>query len=374
MRILITGGMGFIGKAVVESMLKHDIDSIYILDNLSKKIHGREPSLFNFEDKRVRIFKGDVSIRGDLEPLLCDSDLVLHLAAETGTGQSMYEIELYSRVNISSVALMLDILRNKKHRVKKIVLASSRAVYGEGKYKCSRHGVVYPFLRESKDMQKNDFDVKCPECGRACIVLPSSEDSLMRPVSFYGLTKQVQESMIMTLSPHIGIAPVVLRYQNVYGPGQSLLNPYTGILSVFSTRIRMNRNIEVFEDGKESRDFVYIDDVAEVTSKVLFLGKADGGTFNVGSGVRTTVLDLAQKLKKCFKSDVEVVINGKYRAGDIRHNYADRTKAKEILNFSPKVELGQGIEEFVAWVKRQENFSDLYQESMNELRQKGLFK
>jgi len=374
MKVLVTGGMGFIGKAVVKRILRAGVDSILIIDNLSPKIHGKEPAAFDFNDKRVTFLQGDVSERNDIENLVTSADTLIHLAAETGTGQSMYEIEHYSKINISSVSLIFDILCNKKHNLKKIVLASSRAVYGEGKYLCRMHGDVYPLCRDKHDLDKGDFDVKCPLCKNPVEAVATSEDSVLHPVSFYGITKHFQESMVMNLSSALGIVPVALRYQNVYGPGQSLFNPYTGILSIFSNLIRGGKSINIFEDGSESRDFIFIDDVADVTANAAFSDEADGNIFNVGSGKPTSVLDIAKKLKGLFHSDVDIKINRNFRLGDIRHNFADLTKAKSLLGFSPKINLDDGLSAFINWVKSQELTENLYDSSINEMRSKGLYR
>ena len=374
MKVFVTGGQGFIGRAVVRQLLRQDVQAICILDSLSPKIHGAAAVPFDFGDPRVMFVKGDVATRSDLEPLLCGSDLVLHLAAETGTGQSMYEIEQYNKVNISATALMFDILSNKKHAVKKIVVASSRAVYGEGKYSCVRHGVIYPGIRNVENMQQGDFELRCPHCQEVLETLPTSEDARLHPVSFYGISKQFQESIVMSLSGNIGISPVALRYQNVYGPGQSLVNPYTGIISIFSNLIRSGRDIPIFEDGKESRDFIYIDDVAEATVSAMMSARADGHILNVGSGIATSVLSLAEKLKVIFGSSVKVTVNGKFRAGDIRHNNADLTQVKDVLGFSPRISLEEGLCRFTDWARQQDVGPDLYDRSINELRKAGLYK
>jgi len=374
MKILITGGMGFIGKAVIKKVLWEDFDSVVVLDNLLEKIHGPGAAPYDFKDKRVQFVKGDVSSRNEIEPLMLSSDIILHLAAETGTGQSMYEIELYNKVNISATALMLDILTNKKHKVKKFVVASSRTLYGEGKYLCNKHGAVYPKPRKDKDMEKKDFEIKCPECGVIVQVAATTEDSMIHPTSFYGITKQVQEEIVMTLCPNIGIAPVALRYQNVYGPGQSLNNPYTGILSIFSNRIRHRKSIDVFEDGKESRDFVFIEDVADATVRAISSDKANGEAFNIGTGVAVSVLEVASSLKELLASNINISISGKFRLGDIRHNYADINKAKKLLGFNPNYGFKKGLGVFIEWIKSQEVCPDKLDEAMDEIKKKGLYK
>ncbi len=374
MKILITGGMGFIGKAVIKRCLSEDFDGIVVLDNLLEKIHGPGAIPYDFKDKRVEFIKGDVSLRNDIEPLILSSDIILHLAAETGTGQSMYEIELYDKVNISATALMLDILTNKKHKVKKFVVASSRAVYGEGKYVCKKHGAVYPKPRIASDMDKGDFEVKCPECREIIQVTATTEDSIIHPTSFYGITKQLQEEIVMTLCPNIGIAPVALRYQNVYGPGQSLRNPYTNILSIFSNRIEQKKGIDIFEDGKESRDFVFIEDVADATIKAILSETANGEALNIGTGVAVSVEEVAFSLKELLASNINISISGKFRLGDIRHNYADINKAKKLLGFNPIYSFKKGLGAFLEWIKSQGVYPDRLDEAMDKLKERGFFK
>jgi len=374
MKILVTGGMGFIGQAVIKKLLLADYEQILVLDSLLPKIHGPAAAAGDFGDRRVVFRRGDVSVRSDLEPALADCDQVLHLAAETGTGQSMYEIEQYNRANITGTALLLDILTNREHRVKKVVVASSRAIYGEGKYLCREHGAVYPEPRTAAALARGDFEVKCPACGGAVRMLATTEDSLVHPTSFYGITKQVQESVVMALCGNLGIAPVALRYQNVFGPGQSLQNPYTGILSIFSNLIRAGKSVNIFEDGRESRDFVYIEDVAEATVRALASDRANGEVFNVGSGSPVSVVEVADNLKRLFASRSELVVSGNFRAGDIRHNCADIGKIKAALDFVPRVTFTAGLEQFVAWVARQDIGPDLYEGSLAEMRAKGLYK
>lgn len=374
MQILITGGMGFIGKAVTKKLLETGLDSICILDNLLPQIHGASAAPHDFGSQRVHFIRGDVTRREDIEPLLLSVDAVLHLAAETGTGQSMYQVEHYTSVNISGTALLLDILSNRQHHVKKFVVASSRAVYGEGKYFCFEHGVVFPSTRRSCDMENGDFEIKCPVCGLVAQMRATSEDSLLHPISLYGITKQTQESMVMMLCKNIGIAPIALRYQNVYGPGQSLLNPYTGILSIFSNRIRARKPINIFEDGKESRDFVFIDDVAEATARAILSDQANGEILNVGSGIPVTVLETAQRLRALFSSNVEINVSGHFRAGDIRHNFADLDNVKRILDWTPKTSFEHGLSVFVDWVEDQGTSLDLYDDAIEEMHEKGLYK
>lgn len=376
-KILITGGAGFIGSNLALKLIEKGY-VITILDNLSKQIHGDNPTnsspLFLSIRDKVKLIIGSVNSREDWEKAITDQDAIIHLAAETGTGQSMYDVSNYINTNIGGTGIMWDILINKKHCIKKVLVASSRAIYGEGKYECPTHGIVYPEARLDKDMLNEDFNVKCPICFANSKLLPTSEDSKIHPTSVYGFTKQAQEELCVITGKSINLPVVAFRYQNVYGPGQSLSNPYTGILSIFSTRIRNGNEILIFEDGKESRDFVFIDDVVDATILGLEKQEANFESFNVGTGQRTDVLKIATTLRDEYQSSVEIKVTGNYRLGDIRDNYADISKIKTMLGFLPKISFTEGISRFVDWVKTQEIGQDNYQKSITLMKEKGLYK
>lgn len=375
--ILITGGAGFIGSNVALKLIAKGYN-VTVLDNLSEQIHGKTPyansSLFLSIKDKVKFIHGSVNNRLDWEKSITNVDAIIHLAAETGTGQSMYEIERYVQTNIGGTALMLDILTNTKHNVKRVIVAESRAIYGEGKYHCSKCGDVYPLERKDEDMARGDFECKCPKCGGEVELVATNEDSVIHPSSVYGIGKQVQGQLVHLLCKSIGVESVSYRYQNVYGPGQSLTNPYTGILSIFSTRIKNNNGINIFEDGKETRDFVYIDDVVDATILGLEVPEANGHVFNVGTGIATDVLTVANILCEKYGVRVPITISGNYRLGDIRHNYADITLARQILGFEPKWSFPDGIEQFTKWVNQQEIREDKYEASIEEMKNKGLYK
>ena len=377
MNILVTGGAGFIGSNLSLALIGRG-HQITVLDNLSKQIHGENPCetspLYRSIKDKVKFINGTVASKSDLLNAIDGQDAIVHLAAETGTGQSMYEIEHYTNINVGGTALLLDILANNPHRVKKVVVASSRAIYGEGKYLSEDFGVVYPGYRQDEYMQSGDFDVKYPGTTKPLKVLPTDEETKIQPSSVYGITKYNQEQMVMTVCPTIGIAPVAFRYQNVYGPGQSLTNPYTGILSIFSTLIKNGKEINIFEDGKETRDFVFIDDVVNATILGIEKDEASGNVFNVGTGVATDVLTVVKELLAAYDAEVPVRISGNYRLGDIRHNFADLTKIQELLGYVPTVMFQEGIRQFTKWVDQQEVFDDQYQKSITEMKNKGLFK
>ncbi len=377
MRVLITGGAGFIGSNIALQLIEKGYD-VTVLDNLLEQIHGENPDktspLYCSIKDKTRFFKADVCEREVLESAISDADYIIHLAAETGTGQSMYEIKRYVDVNIGGTALLLDILTNTKHHVKRVVVAESRAIYGEGKYHCEKCGDVYPTERKDEDMAKGDFECHCPKCGGKVNLVATTEDSAIHPSSVYGIGKQVQGQLVHLIGKNIGVESVSYRYQNVYGPGQSLTNPYTGILSIFSTRIKNHKEINIFEDGLESRDFVYIDDVVNATIAGMEVPEANGHVFNIGTGVATDVLTVAKTLCKHYGIEVPLNVSGNYRLGDIRHNYADISLAKQILKFEPKWSFDQGIKRFTEWVNQQELQKDNYEASLEEMKQKGLFK
>ena len=371
--VLITGGAGFIGSNLALKLISKGYE-ITVLDNLSEQIHGNDSDLLKSIEGKVKFIKGDVRNADDWEKALIDQDIVVHLAAETGTGQSMYEVQKYVDVNINGTALFLDYLVNREHAVKKVIIASSRAVYGEGKYSCEKHGIIYPNERKENDLLKGEFEPKCPVCNTNLIVLPTDENSKIHPSSVYGITKQNQEQMVLNVCQSINIPAVAFRYQNVYGPGQSLKNPYTGILSIFSTQIKNGNDLNIFEDGLESRDFVFIDDVVDATILGIEKEEADFEVFNVGSGKGTTVLEVAEFLKKYYQFDINIKISGNFRLGDIRHNVADLSKIENKLGFYPKVDFQSGIRQFAGWVNQQVIQHDYYSQSIQELKDKGLFK
>ena len=374
--ILITGGAGFIGSNLALKLVEKGY-TVTVLDNLSPQIHGENPTetsplYLSIKDK-VNFIHGTVTNKVDWEKALPGQDAIVHYAAETGTGQSMYEVEKYVDVNINGTALMLNLLVNGSYDVKKVVVASSRSIYGEGKYISNELGAVYPTQRDSIHMDQGDFEVKYPNSSVLTLV-GTDEDSKIHPSSVYGITKQNQEQMVLTVCPTVGIAGVAFRYQNVYGPGQSLKNPYTGILSIFSTQIKNGNDINIFEDGLESRDFVYIDDVVDATILGLEKEEANNQVFNVGTGVAIDVMTVANELVKNYGVDVAINTSGNYRLGDIRHNFADLTKINKLLGFSPKISFESGLKQFAEWVNTQEVQEDKYQKSIDEMKAKGLYK
>lgn len=375
-RILITGGAGFIGSNLVQSLYQDGFE-ITVLDNLSEQVHSSTPEssvLYRAIKDKVRFIRGSVLVKEDLQEAIQGQDVIVHLAAETGTGQSMYQVDRYVQANIGATGLLLDLLGNNSHEVKRMVIASSRSIYGEGKYLREDGSPVYPGHRNSHDLAGGVFEVQDPEGKGKLQIMPTDEESKIHPSSVYGITKQVQEQLVMTVCPLLGIEPVALRYQNVYGPGQSLVNPYTGILSIFSNLIMNGKSINIFEDGLESRDFVYIDDVVDATKLAIAHPNAANGIFNVGSGVATDVNTVASSLIENFGIQVPVSISGNYRLGDIRHNFACLQRIRSRLGFEPKISFEQGIAHFVAWARTLGPKESRYEQSLTEMKERGLLK
>jgi dTDP-L-rhamnose 4-epimerase len=378
-RVLITGGLGFIGLALARTLVRRGM-TVRLLDNLSPQIHGvAPPELDNLlAEGHAEVMLGDVCQRGDWLLALRDVASVVHLAAETGTGQSMYRISDYTSTNVLGTALLLDVLANDSHAVTKVILASSRSVYGEGTYHCSCCGPVYPPARSLTSLAARDWEPLCPGCCGPIRAVATPETARTSPASVYAATKLAQEDLVRIAASALGIPFVIFRFQNVYGEGQSLNNPYTGILSIFSNRIRQGKAIVLFEDGEESRDFVHVSDVTEAMALCLLGKGGDGLTMNVGSGVQVSVETIARTLKRQFADSSAPVVSGQYRLGDIRHNYADISAIKRALGFSPKVPLNDGIARFVRWVETQPIAEDGAEDGLDranrELIERGLMK
>ncbi|MCW4461891.1 SDR family NAD(P)-dependent oxidoreductase [Sphingomonas sp. BT-65] len=370
--VLITGGAGFIGGAVAQRLVAAG-HAVTILDNFSEQVHDTQQLPQALADA-VTLIRADVRDANALREAIRGQHCIVHLAAETGTGQSMYRIEHYFDVNVQATATLLDILQNDPDKsLETLVVASSRAIYGEGAYACAKHGTVYPAARGAAEMAAGQFDPLCPRCGGGVTLVPTSETAPFSPSSFYGLTKQVQEQAVLLFAQTRNINGFALRYQNVYGPGQSLQNPYTGILAVFSNLARQGKDIEIYEDGAESRDFVYIDDIAEVTARCVEYDNRFVGAVNVGSGVGTDVLTVASRIATFFDSPGKIVVTGAYRIGDIRHNVADVAQLEALLDIRPATPFEAGLEAFLSWAQGQ-NARDktAYDRSVGELRRHNL--
>ena len=373
MHILVTGGAGFIGSHLVEALVARGHD-VVIYDNLDPQVHGEIPKQ-NTRSSNPKFLRGDVRDYDSVKKCLLEEriEVIFHEAAVVGVAQSMYEVRRYVEVNSLGAANILDVLANNKHRVQKLVVASSMSIYGEGKYRCDTHGVVFPRVRPDHQLFDREYELKCSECGTKLIALPTDESKPLLPTSIYATTKRDHEEMFIEFGRAYNIPAVALRYFNVYGPGQALSNPYTGVVSIFASRLLNGNAPLIFEDGLQSRDFVHVSDIVQANVLALENEEADCDVFNVGTGRSVAILEIAQILAKELKHDINPVILQKFRAGDIRHCYADITKIRRKLGFAPRVHLEQGISDLMTlW--RNETASDRTQRAVDELEKRGLTK
>lgn len=372
MKILITGGAGFIGRHLTCALQKRG-HWVRWLDSLDAQIHGPEaatdPDYCRQADEMIL---GDVRRRRDWQRALRGVDVIIHLAAQTGTGQSMYRIAYYNDVNVGGTALLWDILANERNSVKRVLIASSRAVYGEGAYRCQGVcGTVVPEPRSKTQLDKKNWEVCCPLCGGLVQPIATSEASIPRPASMYSCTKLAQEQMSLTMGKALCIPTIACRFQNVFGPGQSLRNPYTGIISIFSNQLRQNLPINVYEDGNESRDFVFVEDVAEICAQAMEWD-CESAVVNGGSGHQTRMIDLANDLHRLWNSTSKISITGDFRVGDIRHNWADMTQLLRLYpNWHP-MNLKQGLKKYVYWAQGQAVYMDQTRRAKEELKKRNL--
>ena len=371
MRVLITGGAGFIGRNLTRALLAEG-HQVRVLDPLATQVHGATATVPP-ELAGAEFVPGDIRDPGALAAVLDGIEAVAHLAAETGVGQSMYEINRYVDVNDRGTACLLEALIAYGQPVR-LVLASSRAVYGEGLYRCPGCGEVAPPARGGAALEQGSWEPRCPGCGGPLTPIATHEGAPANPGSVYAATKLAQEHLCRIVGAAYGLSVVILRYFNVYGPGQSLSNPYTGILSTFYTRARSGKAIDVFEDGQESRDFVYIDDVVDATRRALIAPEPPpGAAINVGSGVTTTVEELAREVVRLGGWDVPVRVTGAFRVGDVRHAVADPTRARQLLGFTARVSLDEGLRRWLAWAESSE-FRDSTETAARQLAERGLFR
>ena len=373
--VLITGGLGFIGQVTAGVLLSAGY-RVALADNLSAQIHGAIPhlELGSLDSSDVSIHRTDVMDTKAMGLLLAEADYLVHLAAETGTAQSMYEIAHYNAVNSQGTAAILDWMANHPHGIKKVILSSSRSIYGEGAFRCAACGIVTPHSRTPEMLAAHHWEPVCPFCGAELELVATPETSLPNPASIYAATKLAQEDLVKIACRSMGVPYTVLRFQNVYGPGQSLNNPYTGILSIFSTRIRRGLLLPIFEDGLESRDFVHVTDIAQAIGLCLGSANADGRIFNVGAGRPTTVIQVAEMLVACLNGSSKIEVTGQSRIGDIRHCYADISALQGATGFQARMDLEQGLAGFAAWVLSQELPEDGLDKANRILMDRGLMK
>jgi len=369
--ILITGGAGFIGSHTADLLISAG-NRVRALDVLDPQIHGEGRARPAYLHPEVELVRGDVRNQGDLESALEGVDTVYHFASRTGVGQSMYDIKNYVETNCAGTAALIEAIIRSGRKLKRLVLSSSRAVYGEGTAECALHGRVYPHARRRRDLFAGRFAVRCPVCGSAARPTVTGEDRPPAPVSVYARTKLQQEEYCRYAAETFDLPVTILRYFNVYGSRQSLENPYTGVISIFYSRFLAGQPVSLYEQGLPGRDFIHVSDVAHAN---VLAGSADvepGTCINIGSGVETSIGKVARKLAAACGRKAELLKTGQFRVGDIRACTADVTRAKEMLGFEPLTSLEAGLAEFSAWAATQES-ADFYQRAVEELSEHGLF-
>jgi dTDP-L-rhamnose 4-epimerase len=371
-RMLLVGGAGFIGTHLARCLAREGHD-VTVVDNLLSQVHGTHAK-FPPELRTVAgCVKGDVRRPAVLRPLLRDHEVIYWLAAETGTGQSMYRVRRYTDTNIGALATLFDLLVQNRGPVERVVLASSRAIYGEGAYVCSSDGAVVPRARSGLH-PVHGWNPGCPLCDGALIPLATPEDSPPSAGSVYGLTKLGQEQLLGLLTSATGVLGRVLRLQNVYGAGQSLRNPYTGVLMTFCNRALAGDPLVLYEDGEITRDFVHVDDVAAALAAAGVRGDWPEGALNIGSGVPTTIRVAAETIRDAAGAASTVGVGSQFRVGDVRHAVADVRRAGEAFGFRPTVEFAEGIGRLLAWVREQDPVRDRSAAMAREMASRGLLK
>jgi dTDP-L-rhamnose 4-epimerase len=348
-RILVTGGAGFVGTHLVAHLVERG-DDVVVVDSLEPQVHlGREPV---FPDG-VSFIHGDVGDPVAADRALESVDAVVHLAAAVGVGQSMYEIERYVRVNTVATASFLERLVALPRRPERLVVASSMSIYGEGEYRCPEHGSVAPGLRAEEQLLARQWECVCPACRAELTPVPTRENKALIPTSVYAITKRDHEELCQVVGTAYGVPTVALRFFNIYGSGQALSNPYTGVAAIFSSRLLNSHAPLVFEDGLQSRDFVHVSDIVRAIVLALDSEDAVGHAINVGTGRPVTVREVAELLAAGLDSDIAPEFPTTYRMGDIRHCFADPTRAEELLGFKAEVRLEDGMGELLDWVRTQ---------------------
>jgi dTDP-L-rhamnose 4-epimerase len=288
-----------------------------------------------------------------------------------GNGESMINARRTVDHNAGGTATLLEAALARRDGIRRLVAASSMVVYGEGSYRCPEHGTVHPALRPPDRLRRREWEARCPDCGEAARPVPTREAAPLRPTSVYGITKRDQEELVLVLGRAYGLETVALRYLNVYGPRQALGNPYTGVAAIFAARVLNGRQPLVFEDGGQIRDLVHVSDVVRATRAAMEAPPATGQAINVATGRRVRVLELARLVAAALGSDLAPNVTGEFRAGDIRHCFADVSRARELLGFEAAVTLDQGLPELAAWVAEQ-RVDERGDEAVAELRARGL--
>jgi dTDP-L-rhamnose 4-epimerase len=370
--ILITGGAGFIGSHLIDNLIKKG-HNIVVFDNLEEQVHGKIDKPPEYLNKNIKFVRGSVLDYSLFSSTIKEAEVIFHLAAAVGVGQSMYQVSKYVEINTLGTANLLDILINEEHDVNKLIIASSMSIYGEGKYECELCGYVHPKRRKLSDMEKGIWEHQCENCGKELRSVPTDEEKPLDSTSIYAMSKKHQEKMSLLIGETYGIDTTALRLFNVYGSRQSLSNPYTGVCAIFCSNLLCGNPPLIFEDGLQTRDFVNVKDVCQALVLSMENRAASGNVFNVGTGIPISIKKIAETLIQKIKPDLKPIITNKYRKGDIRHCYADISKIKNMLGFQPKITFENGIEELIQWIKSQVGkVEDKSKDALEELKSKGL--
>ncbi len=364
MKILVTGGAGFIGSYTVDLLIEKGFD-VRIFENFEPQVHGNKKP--NYINDKAELVEGDITKKDSWKKILDGVDAVIHLAAMVGVGQSMYQPVRYLNVNTIATANMYEVIVENpelRKKIQKIVVASSKSLYGEGSYKCSEHGVVFPDNRSVGQLEKKDWEVFCPFCNNKAKPIGITEDKPPQNLSTYALSKYDTERIAVNFGNVLNIPTIAFRYFNVYGPRQSLSNPYTGVAAIFLSRIKNGNQPIIYEDGNQTRDFIYVEDIAN--ANLLAIESLDiSGVYNVGTGISVSIKDIAQTLIELNNSNVEPKITQSFRAGDNRHDFSNIDKIKKDLKFNVKWSLKDGMEKLVGWSQTQEAI-DKFEEAEKE--------
>jgi dTDP-L-rhamnose 4-epimerase len=374
-KILVIGGAGFIGSHLVDILVEKNHD-VVVYDNLEQQVHGNLFEPPDYLPKQISFIKNDIRNKETLLESLKDIEVIYHLAAAVGIGQSMYQIEKYVEVNTLGTAKLLELLINEPNDIKKLIIASSNSTYGEGRYFCEKcNNKVNPKLRSIEQLNKGDWELNCPICSDKLQSIPTDEEKTQEGQSIYGLTKMDQEKMCLLIGETYGIDTTALRFFNVYGSRQSLSNPYTGVCAIFSTNLLSGNPPRIYEDGLQTRDFIHVSDTCQALILSLSHKSAKNEVFNVGTGIATSIKDVAEVLAQKINPSISPTIANNFRPGDIRHCFADISKIKNSLGFKPLISFRDGMKELIEWVKSQKNnVEDKTSIASNELEKKGLLK
>ncbi|HVG44827.1 MAG TPA: NAD-dependent epimerase/dehydratase family protein [Longimicrobium sp.] len=369
-RVLVTGGAGFVGSHLVDALLARG-DAVRILDNLDPQVHGPEQRVPAWVPGEAELIRGDIRDVETVRRSLAGVDLVYHLAAAVGVGQSMYQVASYTAVNTLGTANLLQALVDDRGSVERVVVASSMSIYGEGRYTRPDGREPRVSARSLEQLKRHEWELRDPD-GVELAPAPTDEAKALESTSIYALTKADQEKMVLMIGEAYGIPSVALRFFNIYGPRQALSNPYTGVAAIFSSRLLNGQAPLIYEDGEQRRDFVSVRDIVQALLLASEEDAAVGKALNVGSGRAVTVREVAETLARVLGTEAEPEVTGKYRVGDIRNCWADISLAREVLGYEPAVTFEEGMEELVGWLREQERPESAVEAHAAELAARGL--